>query len=101
MFLIESKRIAIVILGSFLLAVSLNFFLINANVYASGFSGVAQLVSSLFKVFLNIQVSTGILLFLFNILVLFLVWFRVGKVFSVLCFFYVIFSLFFIYFLCV
>src|SRR5690625_2253542 len=55
MFFIEAKRIAIVILGSFLLAVSLNFFLINANVYASGFSGAAQLASSVFKVFLNID----------------------------------------------
>ena len=39
MFFIEAKRIAVVIFGSLLLAVSLNFFLINANVYASGFAG--------------------------------------------------------------
>src|SRR5690625_6837182 len=45
MFFIEARRIAIVILSSLLLAVSLNFFLINANVYASGFTGAAQLVS--------------------------------------------------------
>src|SRR5690625_5145116 len=67
MFFIEARRIAIVILSSLLLAVSLNFFLINANVYASGFTGAAQLVSSVFKDFLGVQVSTGILLFLFNI----------------------------------
>src|SRR5690625_2583840 len=70
MFFIEARRIAIVILSSLLLAVSLNFFLINANVYASGFTGAAQLVSSVFKDFLGVQVSTGILLFLFNIPVL-------------------------------
>lgn len=83
MFFIEAKRIAIVILGSFLLAVSLNFFLINANVYASGFSGAAQLASSVFKDFLNIRISTGILLLLFNIPVLILGWFKVGKGFTI------------------
>lgn len=46
MFFIETKRIAVVIFGSLLLAVSLNFFFINANVYASGFAGAAQIVSS-------------------------------------------------------
>src|SRR5690625_905484 len=99
MFLIGAKRIAIVILGSFLLAVSLNFFLINANVYASGFSGAAQLVSSVFKDFLNIQVSTGILLFLFNIPVLILGWFKVGKGFTVYSILSVIFATLFLEFL--
>src|SRR5690625_2177102 len=96
MFLIGAKRIAIVILGSFLLAVSLNFFLINANVYASGFSGAAQLVSSVFKDFLNIQVSTGILLFLFNIPVLILGWFKVGKGFTIYSILSVIFATLFL-----
>ncbi len=83
MFLIEARRIAIVILGSFLLAVSLNFFLINANVYASGFSGAAQLVSSILQDFAKINISTGVLLFIFNIPVLILGWFKVGKGFTI------------------
>src|SRR5699024_7460806 len=73
MFLIEAKRIAVVILGSFLLAISLNFFLIGANVYASGFSGVAQLLSSVSKDFLLLYISTGIILFVFYFFVLFLI----------------------------
>src|SRR5690625_6800442 len=92
MFFIEARRIAIVILSSFLLAVSLNFFLINANVYASGFTGAAQLVSSVFKDFLGMQVSTGILLFLFNIQVLILGWFKVGREFTVYSIVSVIFA---------
>ena len=83
MFFIEAKRITVVILGSFLAALSLNFFLINANVYASGFSGAAQLVSSVFQDFLNIQMTTGKLLFLFNIPVLILSWYKVGKGFTI------------------
>src|SRR5699024_4615640 len=92
MFFMEAKRVAVVIIGSFLLAVSLNFFLINANVYASGFSGAAQLVSSIFKDFLKIQVSTGVLLFLFNIPVLILSWFKVGKGFTIYSILSVIFA---------
>lgn len=96
MFLIEARRIAIVILSSFLLALSLNFFLINANVYASGFSGAAQLVSSVFKDFLGMRVSTGVLLFLFNIPVLILGWFKVGRGFTVYSIISVIFATLFL-----
>lgn len=83
MFFIEAKRIIVVILGSLLMAVSLNFFLINANVYASGFAGAAQLVSSVLTDQLNITVSTGVLLLLFNIPVFILGWFKVGKGFTI------------------
>ena len=83
MFFIEAKRIIVVIFGSLLLAISLNFFLINANVYASGFAGAAQLTSSVFEDFLNIPVSTGILLLVFNIPVFILGWFKVGKGFTI------------------
>ncbi len=49
-----------------LITISLNFFLINANVYASGFTGAAQLASSAFADFLGFQLSTGIILLLLN-----------------------------------
>ncbi|WP_430787715.1 YitT family protein [Virgibacillus flavescens] len=83
MFLFETKRIFIVIFGSLLNAISLNFFLIGANVYASGFTGFAQLASSVFNDILGIGVSTGLLLFLLNIPVAVLGWFKVGKGFTV------------------
>ncbi|MBE1555620.1 YitT family protein [Sporosarcina limicola] len=83
MFFIEAKRIIVVIFGSLLVAISLNFFLINANVYASGFAGAAQLASSVFEDHLGIRVSTGILLLLFNIPVFILGWFKVGKGFTI------------------
>lgn len=92
MFFIEAKRILVVIFGSLLLAISLNFFLINANVYASGFAGAAQLTSSVFADFLGIRVSTGILLLLFNIPVFILGWFKVGKGFTIYSIVSVIFA---------
>ncbi|MFD1929845.1 YitT family protein [Sporosarcina siberiensis] len=92
MFFIEAKRIVVVIFGSLLVAISLNFFLINANVYASGFAGAAQLVSSVLKDYSGLSISTGILLLLFNIPVFILGWFKVGKGFTIYSIVSVIFA---------
>jgi len=83
MFVMEAKRIIIVIIGAFLNAVSLNYFLIAANVYASGFTGAAQLLSSIFIDFIGFNVSTGVLLFILNVPVLLLGWYKVGKGFTI------------------
>ncbi|WP_042149053.1 YitT family protein [Paucisalibacillus sp. EB02] len=99
MFLIEAKRIIVVILGSLLNALSLNLFLESANVYASGFTGTAQLISSVFTDFVGISLSTGILLFLLNIPVFILGWFKVGKGFTIYSIISVIFSSIFLQFL--
>lgn len=60
----------------------MNLFLIPANVYASGFAGTAQLLSSIF----GGHLSTGILLFLLNIPVTILGWFKVGRSFTIYSF---------------
>lgn len=92
MVLQETRRLLIVIFGSLLIAVSLNFFLINANVFASGFTGAAQLVASILSDFAGISVSTGLLLFLFNIPVLILGWVKIGRSFTIYSIISVIFS---------
>lgn len=92
MFFIEAKRIIVVIFGALLMAMSLNFFLINANVYASGFSGAAQLVSSILDDQLGLSISTGILIFVFNIPVLILGWFKVGRGFTIYSIISVVFT---------
>lgn len=96
MFLVEVKRIITVIFGSFLLAISLNFFLISANVYSSGFTGMAQLISSIFNDFFSINISTGMLLFILNIPVTILGWFKVGKGFTIYSIISVVFSTIFL-----
>ncbi|MFG6120402.1 YitT family protein [Thalassobacillus sp. B23F22_16] len=84
MFSFELKRIIVVIFGAILNAFALNLFLIEANVYASGFTGVAQLTASVLGDFLGIPgVSTGLLLFLLNIPVAILGWYKVGKGFTI------------------
>lgn len=93
---LETKKIIVVVIGAFLNALSLNFFLIPANVYASGFTGIAQLVSSILGAFAPFNISTGILLLLLNIPVTILGWMKVGKSFTFYSFISVLLSSFFL-----
>ncbi|UII56972.1 YitT family protein [Cytobacillus spongiae] len=79
---LETKKLIVVAIGALLNAMAMNFFLIPANVYASGFAGVAQLLSGIFGSF----ASTGILLFILNIPVTILGWKKVGKSFTLYSF---------------
>jgi uncharacterized membrane-anchored protein YitT (DUF2179 family) len=91
----EMKTIFFIIVGAILNAISLNMFLIPAKVYASGFTGVAQLISSLLE---NsaFPISTGILYLIFNIPVTILGWMKVGKSFTIYSFLSVIMITFFL-----
>ncbi|MGO3732877.1 MAG: YitT family protein [Vagococcus sp.] len=74
-----SKKIAVVIVAGFALALGLNMFLIPANVFSAGVNGMAQLVSSSLAMMFNIKVNTGILIFLMNIPIAILGWVKLGK----------------------
>lgn len=82
MVLTEGKKVIVVIIGALLNAIGLNLFLIPANVYASGFTGIAQLISSLLQDYTPLSISMGVLLFLLNIPVTVLGWLKVGKSFT-------------------
>ncbi|WP_456275897.1 YitT family protein [Bacillus sp. AK128] len=96
MILGESKKIIIVIIGALLNAVGLNLFLIPAHVYASGFTGVSQLIASLIQDYTPFHISTGILLFILNIPVTILGWKKVGKSFTLYSFISVALTTFFL-----
>ncbi|MEH7416404.1 YitT family protein [Neobacillus drentensis] len=83
---LQTKKNAIVIAGAFINALAMNLFLIPANVYSSGFTGVAQLLSKVLSDYTPINVSMGFLLLLLNIPVAFLGWKKVGKSFTVYSF---------------
>lgn len=86
MYFTEVKKVMIVIIGAFLNAIAMNLFLIPADVYASGFTGAAQLLSRLIGSFAPFNLSTGILLLLLNIPVTIIAWKRVGKSFTIYSF---------------
>lgn len=92
----ETIKVFVVIIGALLNAVGLNLFLIPANVYAGGFTGIAQLLSSVLDQYTPLYNSTGILLLLLNIPVAILGWKKVGKSFTLYSFFSVAATTFFL-----
>ena len=86
----ETQKILAVIIGALFIAAGLNFFLIPANVFASGFTGVAQIIATV------IPLSTGVLLFILNVPVAILGWMKIGKSFTVYSFVNVALTTFFL-----
>ncbi|MCC3355559.1 YitT family protein [Bacillus sp. REN16] len=82
----EVKKVIIVMLGALLNAVALNLFLIPADVYSSGFTGVSQLLFRILGDYTPLHVSTGVILLLLNIPVAILGWKKVGKSFTLYSF---------------
>ncbi|MEC1524018.1 YitT family protein [Neobacillus niacini] len=88
----QIKKTIIVTVGAFLNALAINLFLIPANVYSSGFTGAAQLLSKVLSEQTPLNISMGFLLLLLNIPVAILGWFKVGKSFTVYSFLSVVLS---------
>lgn len=86
----EAEKVIINIAGAFIIAAALNFFLIPANVFASGFTGISQLLATV------LPISTGIILLLLNIPVTILGWMKIGKSFTVYSFLNVVLTTFFL-----
>lgn len=83
----EHVKISItVVIGAFLVALGMNYFLIPSNVYASGLTGAAQLITSILTDFTPLNAKTGILLFILNIPVFILAWLKVGRSFTLYSF---------------
>ncbi|MDR4887073.1 YitT family protein [Bacillus sp. HNG] len=82
----EMKKVIIVIIGALLNAAALNLFLIPADVYSSGFTGISQLLFRILGDYTPLHVSTGVILLLLNIPVAILGWKKVGKAFTLYSF---------------
>ncbi|MDF2557422.1 MAG: YitT family protein [Bacillales bacterium] len=86
----NSKKLAAVVIGSAIYAIAMNFFMIPAEVLASGFAGVGQIVYKL------TLISPGTVILILNIPVLIISWFKVGKSFTLYSFLSVILLTFFL-----
>ncbi|MBI0579761.1 YitT family protein [Neobacillus cucumis] len=89
---LQTKKIVIVVAGALLNAIAMNLFLIPANVYSSGFTGIAQLLSRVLSDHTPLHVSMGFLLLVLNIPVAILGWMKVGKSFTIYSFLSVVLS---------
>lgn len=88
----QTKKTVVVVLGALLNALSMNLFLRPANIYSSGFTGIAQLLSKVVTEFTPLTISMGYLLLLLNIPVAILGWKKVGKSFTFFSFLSVVCS---------
>ncbi|MDP4085026.1 MAG: YitT family protein [Bacillota bacterium] len=79
---LQTKKVIVIIVGALLVAISMNLFLIPANVYSSGFSGIAQLLSKILTEISPYRISMGYLLLFLNLPVAILGWIKVGKSFT-------------------
>ena len=78
----SSKRIVIAMVSGFLAAVSVNLFLIPAKTYSSGVTGVAQLLTALVS-HLGGSLSVAALVFILNVPLLVLAWFKINHQYAI------------------
>jgi len=69
-----------------LVSIAVNFFWTPGNIYSSGVTGVAQLINTLTGRYGPFQLSTSLMLFVLNVPLLILAWFKIGKQFTVFTF---------------
>lgn len=78
----SSKRIVVAMIYGFLAAVSVNLFLIPAKTYSSGVTGVAQLLTALVS-HLGGSLSVAALVFILNVPLLVLAWFKINHQYAI------------------
>lgn len=79
-------QVLIANMAAFLIAMGLNFFLIPGDIFSSGTSGIAQIINYFAPVIPVIGpfLTVGNLVFILNVPLLFLSWFKIGRDFTLL-----------------
>lgn len=80
------KKIAVILITAVTSAVGLNFFLVPAKVFSAGANGIAQIIATLLHMHGGIHVDTGLFIFLLNIPLFALGFFKLGKQSTILSF---------------
>lgn len=80
-----TKKILVILFTGLTGAVGLNYFLIPANVFSAGMTGIAQIVEHLLSN-AGLSIDTGILIFLLNVPVFILGFIKLGKSAMILSF---------------
>lgn len=81
-----TKKVVVILLTGLSGAVGLNYFLIPANVFSAGMTGIAQIIGAFFQQIFGFSVDTGILIFLLNVPVFILGFIKLGKSAMILSF---------------
>lgn len=76
------KKFLIVTGAAIIYACALNFFLTPSHLFTGGLAGISQLITSVGSKYFDVALPTGLLLFLFNIPIIYLAWKEIGKEFT-------------------
>lgn len=76
-----AKQFLIMVMSSVVSAIALNEFLVPGKIFSSGINGVSQIIATILQM-VNLHVSTGWFILLFNIPIGLLGWFKVGRRFT-------------------
>lgn len=77
------KQILIAVTYALLSAVALNMFWLPGNIYASGITGLSQLLSQIFQERLQLQISISSLILFFNAPLLAIAWLKIDRQFAI------------------
>lgn len=77
------QKLSASVVYAILSAVALNFFFQPGHVYSSGVTGLAQILTTLSAPLLGHKLSVALILYLLNLPLLVLAWFKIGKPFTI------------------
>lgn len=77
---------------SIFVSIAVNFFWTPGKIYSSGVTGLAQLVTTLTQRYTPFELSTALMLFVLNIPLFILAWFKIGHKFTIFTFMAVAFA---------
>ncbi|MDT2411736.1 YitT family protein [Enterococcus avium] len=92
-----ATRLSVAVVYAFLAAIAVNFFYQPGHIYSSGATGFAQILTTLSDRVVGFTVPVSITLFLINVPLFFLAWFKIGHKFTIFTFITVFLTSFFIH----
>ena len=78
-----AMKFSFAIVYAILAAVSVNIFYEPGGIYSSGLTGIAQILSTLTERWFDWNISVALILFLLNIPLFFVGWFKIGRQFTI------------------
>ncbi|OJG82271.1 hypothetical protein RV10_GL000092 [Enterococcus pallens] len=92
-----ATRLSVAVVYAFLASIAVNFFYQPGNIYSSGLTGFAQILTTLSHQWLGHTIPVSITLFALNIPLFILAWFKIGHKFTIFTFVTVFLTSFFMH----
>lgn len=78
----NTTKISTAFIYAILVSIAMNFFWTPGHIYASGITGLSQLIVTIFQKFLHVNLSIALILFIINIPMFWLSWKTIGHRFT-------------------